>query len=97
MKSNLDRKLTVDDLARSARLSHSRICYLFRAETGMSPGQYLKTLRLQEAGKLLETTSLTVKQIRANVGLKDKSHFVRAFKRKYGVTPSEYRARNTLL
>jgi AraC-like DNA-binding protein len=62
----------------------------------MSPGQYLNTLRMEKTAELLETTSLTVKQIRAKVGMQDESQFVRVFKKTYGVTPSEYRARRTL-
>lgn len=96
MKANLQRRLTLTDLARSAKLSRSRMSDLFKAETGLSPGKYLKTLRMQKAAELLETTSLTVEQIRAKVGMRDKSHFIRAFKKTYGKTPSKYRARRVL-
>jgi len=51
----------------------------------------LKSLRMQQAGILLTTTFLSVKEIARRVGLTDESHFVRDFKRIYGVTPSEYR------
>lgn len=63
----------------------------------MSPGQYLKALRLEKARGLLEATSLSVKEVRARVGMQDQSHFVRDFNRVYGVTPSQYRAQRTLL
>jgi transcriptional regulator GlxA family with amidase domain len=96
MNSNLHRKLTLSGLAGSVKLSRSRMCYLFRTETGTSPGQYLKTLRIQTAAALLTSTSLTIGQIRAKVGIKDKSYFLQAFKAKYGLTPSAYRARSKL-
>lgn len=63
----------------------------------MPPGQYVKTVRMRKAAELLETTSLTVKQIRAKIGMQDESRFVRAFKKTHGLTPSDYRARRTLL
>lgn len=92
MNSNLHRKLTLSGLAGSVKLSRSRMCSLFRTETGTSPVQYLKNLRIHTAAELLRITSLPVKQIRAKVGMTDKSYFVQAFKAKYGLTPSEYRA-----
>lgn len=97
INSNLDRKLTLSDLARSATLSRSRMCSLFKKEMGMPPGQYVKTVRMQKAADLLERTSLTVTQIRAKIGMQDESRFVRAFKKVYGLAPSHYRARRTLL
>ena len=54
--------------------------------------QYLKALRMQTACELLETTDLSIKQIMLGVGIRDESHFVRDFKRKYGMTPTQYRA-----
>jgi predicted transposase len=46
---------------------------------------------MQQAAILLTTTFLSVKEIVRRVGLTDESHFVRDFKRLYGMTPSEYR------
>jgi len=46
---------------------------------------------MQQAATLLTTTFLSVKEIVRRVGGTDESHFVRDFKRIYGVTPSEYR------
>jgi AraC family transcriptional regulator of arabinose operon len=47
---------------------------------------------MQAAKELLETTFLSIKEIVALVGFNDESHFVRNFKKLYGVTPSEHRA-----
>lgn len=96
MNSNLQEKVTVIDFTRLAKLSRSRTYELFRAETGISPGQYVNSLRMQKAAELLETTSLTLKQIRAKVGMRDKSTFLRAFKQAHHLTPSEYRTRSRL-
>lgn len=92
--ANLEERLTVDDLARAARLSRSRLCYLFKAEMGVAPMQYLKRCRFEKARDLLETTSLSLKEIRSRIGLSDRSHFTRGFKETFGVTPFEYRRTN---
>ncbi|HEX9919470.1 MAG TPA: helix-turn-helix domain-containing protein, partial [Pyrinomonadaceae bacterium] len=68
-------------------------CHLFKAETGSSPARYLKALRLERARELLETTFLSVKEIRALVGFNDDSHFARDFRATYGLTPQQYRER----
>ena len=91
MSSNLHRPLSGGSLAASVNLSYSRLEHLFKAETGMTLVSYLKKLRIEKARKLLETTFLTNQQIIFKVGLCDESHFVRDFKKAYGLRPSQYR------
>ena len=93
--SHLEEAITVYDLARAAGLSRSRLCHLFKAETGVAPMQYVKRCRIERARELLETTSLRVNEVRSRVGFPDRSHFVREFKGTFGATPSEYRRRGT--
>lgn len=81
----------MEDVARSVNLSSSHLNRLFRIEVGCSPLQYLKSLRMRKAKELIETTFLNVKQVMNTVGVKDKCHFARDFKRAYGLTPSQYR------
>jgi transcriptional regulator GlxA family with amidase domain len=69
------------------------MCYLFKAEMRVSPGLYIRNLRVKRARELLETTSLSVKEIRLRVGMSDESHFTRYFKKAFGVTPSRHRAK----
>jgi len=54
---------------------------------------YLRELRMQRAQHLLASTFLSVKEIAFVSGINDVSTFVRTFKRRYGVTPSEFRGR----
>jgi transcriptional regulator GlxA family with amidase domain len=93
MNRNLHRHLPVGGMASSVNLSYSRLEHLFKAETGMTPVSYLKKLRIERARELLETTFLTNQQIIIKVGMYDESHFVKDFKKAYGLQPSQYRKR----
>ena len=81
----------MEDLAQAVNLSCSYLAHLFKAETGVSLLQYLKSLRLRKAKELMDTTFLSVKEIRSRVGAGDKAHFARDFKRTYGLSPAEYK------
>lgn len=91
MQGDPSRTFSLGAMAESVNLSPPYFCYLFKSVTGVPPARYLKTLRMREATTLLTTTFLSVKEIVRRVGGTDESHFVRDFKRIYGVTPSEYR------
>jgi AraC family transcriptional regulator of arabinose operon len=81
----------ISTLAVLVNLSPSRFRHLFKQETGTTPAQYLKELRLVKAEKMLRTTFLSIKQILKQVGIRSNAHFVRDFRRKYGTTPTAYR------
>jgi len=93
MEKRLDSELSLDVLAQAVNLSTSRFRHLFKAETGTTPAQYLKSLRMSRAKKLVETTFLNIKQIMCSIGVRDKRHFAKDFERTYGLTPTQYRAR----
>ena len=97
MKHDPRQALPLTRLAQSVNLSTTRLWYLFKAETGSSPGRYLRTIRMQDATILLADTFLSVKEIVARVGFTDESHFVKGFKRIYGVTPTQYRRQNAVV
>jgi AraC-like DNA-binding protein len=93
IENNFAEHLSEADLARAVNLSSWGLCHLFKGETGKAPLQYLRTVRMEKARSLLETTFLSVKQIMRLVGLRDESHFVRDFRCTYGLSPAAYRAR----
>lgn len=91
LRATLDHPADLKELARMTGLSTSRLCYLFKRETGKPIWQYRKQLRLRAARDLIENTGLTIKEIRVRVGARDPSHFARDFKTAYGLSPAKFR------
>lgn len=91
MNANLHRRIRLAELAGTANLSSSRFSHVFKTQTGLSPGEYLRRLRMEKARHLLATSLLRIKEIMAMAGYNSKSHFVRHFRRSFGPSPSEYR------
>lgn len=90
MRANLPGRPSLSQYAESVNLSVWHLCRLFRSETGTSPIQYLKFLKMEKARELLQTSFLSVREIRRTVGPGDESHLSRDFKKAYGVTPTLY-------
>ncbi len=63
-----------------------------KALSGMTPGEMIKGIRLEQAAHLLKTTELTVLEIFYQTGFNNQSHFFREFKKKYNSSPNDYRA-----
>jgi transcriptional regulator GlxA family with amidase domain len=91
MKANFHRKIRLDDLADAANLSKYHFVHLFTTEIGIPPIEYLTRLRMNEARHLLETTRLSIKEIRAKTGYDTGSNFINLFKGYFDDTPTEYR------
>ncbi|MCI9297694.1 MAG: AraC family transcriptional regulator [Lachnospiraceae bacterium] len=86
-----DQKVTVQKAALQCGLSESHFMKLFRELTGTSFNAYLINYRLELAARQLSDTRLKVIDIAENCGFRNHSYFTRAFREKYGRTPSEYR------
>nr|WP_055508002.1 helix-turn-helix domain-containing protein [Nonomuraea pusilla] len=87
----LDRPLTVEDLARQARMSSRNLTRHFRSVTGTTPLQWLLTQRIRHAQELLETTDDGVDAIAAATGMGTATTLRRHFNRTVGVPPDAYR------
>jgi len=85
-------QLNLQELGQLVNLSPSRLRHLYKVERGETPTQHLHFLRMQEAGTLLQTTFLSVKEIMNQVGMCDFSNFTREFKRVHGMPPTRYRS-----
>lgn len=93
LAANLHRQIRVAEISESIGLSPSRLYDLFKAELGLPPMQYLKSLRMEKACALLQNPAMKIKQIQLAVGYRDQRCFLRDFKKHFGQTPSQYRAR----
>ena len=91
IEANPHLHLQLEQLAKSMNMSSSRLRHIFTAEVGVSPKQYLRTIRLELAKHLVENTYLNVKEVMTKVGFNDESHFVRDFEKAFGLTPSRHR------
>jgi AraC-like DNA-binding protein len=91
MENNCQRTIRLHQIAASAGVSRSRLSALFLAHLEVSPMRFLKTVRMQQARALLQSSSLNVKEIAARAGFNDISHFIRDFIRLYGKSPATIR------
>jgi AraC family transcriptional regulator len=91
MHNNLGEVITIDDMARTAMFSKFHFTRIFQRVTGISPGRFLSALRLQEAKRLLLTSSMTVADISHVVGYNSIGTFSSRFRASVGVSPTEYR------
>ncbi|MFJ9809147.1 helix-turn-helix domain-containing protein [Streptomyces sp. NPDC101158] len=87
----LDQPLTVEDLARQARMSSRHLGRHFRSVTGTTPLQWLLAQRIRHAQELLETTEDTVDTIATATGMGTATTLRRHFARTVGVPPDTYR------
>lgn len=90
MEHNLNSRERVSDLAKRFYLSTDNLQRIFRKHLGTSPYQYWLRLKLERACEAL-STSAPVQEIADALGFESLSGFGRAFKREFGITPSEYR------
>ncbi|MBQ3220126.1 MAG: AraC family transcriptional regulator [Clostridia bacterium] len=84
-------RFTIHSITHIMHISHSWLCALFKKQTSMSMHQYLITVRLQHAAKLLIDTDLSVNEISFLCGFCDPLYFSAAFKKQLAVSPSYYR------
>ncbi|MCX5124461.1 GlxA family transcriptional regulator [Streptomyces sp. NBC_00193] len=88
-----DPRLSLDEASRDAGVSGRHLARLFRAETGMTPGQYLESVRLEAAQGLLEAGDDPVDAVAAQSGFGSAETMRRVFQQSLGVAPTAYRAR----
>ena len=91
LKENFAAPFDMDKLQDMCDFSQSHFFRLFKRLTGVSPFTYLKDRRIEEAQKLLLTTSHSVAQIGQQVGWRDQFHFSRIFKARTGCSPRQFR------
>ena len=86
-----DESNPVSLMARQSGLSERSFLRRFRRATGQTPGEYIQTLRVEEAKQMLETTDMPIEHIAAEVGYSEPSSFRSAFRKQVGLSASVYR------
>ena len=91
INNHLDETLDLKTLANEAALSDFHFHRIFKALKGEAIGGYITRLRLEATARLLRYTSLTIEEIAFNIGYETPASLSKAFKKQYGISPTEYR------
>jgi AraC-like DNA-binding protein len=91
IQNNLQRNISVDELASIACFSKDHFSRVFKSITGMAPGDFIIRKRIERAQFLLLTTDLGQKEIIEQTGFKSTSYFSRIFKMSTSYSPERYR------
>ncbi len=81
---------TVEEFSNDMAMSRANLFRKIRSITGMSPNEFVKSIRLKEAARLLSEGELPIVEIAGRVGFNTPGHFTKSFKRMFGVLPSQY-------
>ena len=92
---NYNTKISIDDYAESLHISTNGFIHNFKQYAGMSPAQYILSLRMVNAQSLLERTTYNIKEISEIVGYENPLYFSRVFKKEIGKSPAQYRKERT--
>jgi len=91
IQQNLDKKLTLAELAAVVCMSPYHFAHLFKDSTGVPPHRFVVRQRIARARGVLATPELSIAQISRMVGFRTPSHFTTVFRRVLGITPGTYR------
>jgi YesN/AraC family two-component response regulator len=92
IEENIGNKISLYELADTARLSRYHFCRSFSRHMGMSPMKYIAAMRVDMAKDLLKVNDMTVSMVASEVGYNDLCNFIKQFKRLTGFTPARYKA-----
>lgn len=91
IRANYSNQLHVSDLASYLGISRYHLFRLFQENLGQSPQEYITSFSLGQARELLTTTSFSIQEVAFLCGYSNAEIFSKAFKKKYGISPSKYR------
>ncbi len=94
IKNKYEEKFSLDELASSVSLSKGYFIKKFKERTGLTPIQYVLTLKIDKAKMLIEQSNLTISAIMEQLGFFDSAHFSKLFKARTGYSPKDFRLRN---
>ncbi len=89
--ANMDRSISIEDLADAAGISRTHFLRSFRAQTGETPHRWLMARRLERAKQLLQTSDADLSDIAAQCGFSSQSHLCTVMKNALGMSPKRWR------
>ena len=94
IRSHINESITVDDVAKQIHRSNSYISKCFKQELGINVGAFITRCKLEEAKSLLRFSTLSLAEISNYLCFSSQSYFQNVFKKKYHMTPNQYRKMN---
>lgn len=94
LRSNVEKRISLEDICSHFNYSRSYICKIFKEQTGESLITYFNKLKIEEAARLLLDTEMSVTAISELLGFSEAKYFGVAFKNQFGVSPITYREEN---
>jgi signal transduction histidine kinase/DNA-binding response OmpR family regulator/streptogramin lyase len=92
VEKNIDNsEYSVDDLSEELALSRRQLSRKFQSITGLSPGEFIRSVRMKRAAQLLKKSKHNISEIAYMVGFSNIRYFNLNFKEEFGLTPSQYR------
>ncbi len=93
IENNAERRVSVEEVARSSAISKRNLIRRFKKATGNTPGEYIQRFKVEQVKKSLEGERDSIENMIRNIGYEDIDSFRKVFKKFTGVTPLEYRRR----
>ncbi|MCH4169041.1 MAG: AraC family transcriptional regulator [Streptococcaceae bacterium] len=92
--TNYSKKIKIKDVLNHVALSRSYLFTIFKNKYGISPQHYLLNLRMNQAISLLLNSDYSIQMISNAIGFSDSLAFSSAFKKRYSISPTKFRAEN---
>ncbi|MBE7051105.1 MAG: AraC family transcriptional regulator [Ruminococcaceae bacterium] len=91
IENNIDKNLSIKNLSEFCHLHPNYFIRTFKEKTGLTPAKYMRTLKLENAKRLLEESDLSIIEVMNRVGFDDAAHFSKLFKSYFGMSPKKWR------
>jgi two-component system, response regulator YesN len=82
--------LSIDEIAKNLFLNYSYLCFAFKKDTGLTINDYITEYRIEKAKGLFDNGNTLITNVAYNVGYSDSNYFGKCFKKRIGMSPSNY-------
>ena len=93
VQKHFSEDLSLKLLAQAFKGNAAYIGQIFKRDTSMMFSEYLQSVRLQKAKELLQTTTLSAREVALRVGFLNETYFFTVFRKKLGISPADYKRR----